>query len=390
MFPHGFEPMPADQRTELRARVADLDDDPAARAGLRRWLLGTALDWDDAARRGTANPGHRLGPVRRARRPAPPPPGPARRRRRQQGPRRRVRLARSAPGSTAAPTSPSPATPGRPVRCSGPRRGAGRAGCPSRSSPTTTSGSSSGHHAGRPAASCRWRISDLADERILQAGFVSLLGARRFFAVDGDETLERLFERAADAEAEVTKGLGSSVRRSVELLVAAISRDDVAASGRVLAGVAADRGLRVGCHRAHAPRLPAVRRGAPPAPGRRPALGRVVLRADPARRPAHASRPATARTPSNADPPPGTACSPPSGPSTEAPTTTGSPCPPTAAACSTPIGSRSSRAAERPTMRSPAASTSGRPTTPSSAPDGRSPSTTAPCSPSSTPSSPSR
>ena len=92
---------------------------------------------------------------------------------------------------------------------------------------------------GAPAASCRWRIGDLADERILQAGLVSLLGARRFFAVADDETLEALFVRAADAEAEITKGLGSSVRRSVELLVAAISRDDVANDGRVLAGVAA-------------------------------------------------------------------------------------------------------------------------------------------------------
>ena len=91
---------------------------------------------------------------------------------------------------------------------------------------------------GAPAASCRWRLADLADERILQAGFVSLLGARRFFAVEEDDTLERLFERAADAEAEITKGLGSSVRRSVELLVAAISRDDVANEHRVLAGVA--------------------------------------------------------------------------------------------------------------------------------------------------------
>jgi len=39
---------------------------------------------------------------------------------------------------------------------------------------------------------------------------------------------------------EITKGLGSSVRRSVELLVAVISRDDVASAGRVLDGVASD------------------------------------------------------------------------------------------------------------------------------------------------------
>ncbi|MGB3676155.1 MAG: hypothetical protein WA988_17115, partial [Candidatus Nanopelagicales bacterium] len=96
---------------------------------------------------------------------------------------------------------------------------------------------------GAPAASGKWNVSDLADETILQSGLVSLLGARRFFAVSDDpksgETLERLFERAADAEAELTKGLGSSVRQSVELLVAAISRDDVATEGRVLSGIPA-------------------------------------------------------------------------------------------------------------------------------------------------------
>src|SRR3954469_18510345 len=47
VFPHGFEPMPADQRTELRARAADLDDEPATRVSLRSWLLTSVLDWDD-------------------------------------------------------------------------------------------------------------------------------------------------------------------------------------------------------------------------------------------------------------------------------------------------------------------------------------------------------
>jgi hypothetical protein len=46
VFPHGFEPMPADQRTELRARVADLGP---MRRPIRsaHVALGTALDWDD-------------------------------------------------------------------------------------------------------------------------------------------------------------------------------------------------------------------------------------------------------------------------------------------------------------------------------------------------------
>src|SRR3954447_10412797 len=47
VFPHGFEPMPTDQRTELRARVADLEDQAVSRAEFRRWLLETVLDWDE-------------------------------------------------------------------------------------------------------------------------------------------------------------------------------------------------------------------------------------------------------------------------------------------------------------------------------------------------------
>ena len=46
VFPHGFEPMPAEHRTELRARVADLDE-ATDRAELRYWLLDTALDWGE-------------------------------------------------------------------------------------------------------------------------------------------------------------------------------------------------------------------------------------------------------------------------------------------------------------------------------------------------------
>src|SRR5439155_26971341 len=47
VFPHGFDPLSTEQRAELRAQVADLDGDPAARAALRRWLLRTVLEWGD-------------------------------------------------------------------------------------------------------------------------------------------------------------------------------------------------------------------------------------------------------------------------------------------------------------------------------------------------------
>jgi hypothetical protein len=82
----------------------------------------------------------------------------------------------------------------------------------------------------------------VADERVLQDGLLSLLGAGRFFSVSDDakdgETLDRLFERSADTEVEVTKGLGRQVRRSVELLVSALSREHVGSGGRLLASVA--------------------------------------------------------------------------------------------------------------------------------------------------------
>ena len=56
VFPHGFEPMPADQRTELRAQVADLNDGGTDRVVLRTWLLDTALDWGDQLVDGQAIP----------------------------------------------------------------------------------------------------------------------------------------------------------------------------------------------------------------------------------------------------------------------------------------------------------------------------------------------
>lgn len=236
-FPSGFEPMAAEHRTELRARVAELDDEPDGRRELRRWLLETVLQWDDQLVDGQRIPvtatvriaehGVHLRPDAVLVDVDDPnrmrlglfvwPPG--------------TRLDRRADVAVAGDTWPA-----TPVQ---------RAENWCRESGTPLALVTDDEQwvlvwapRGAPAASCRWRTSDLADERVLQSGFVSLLGARRFFAVAEDQTLERLFERAADAEAEITKGLGLSVRRSVELLVAAISRDDVASGGRVLDGVA--------------------------------------------------------------------------------------------------------------------------------------------------------
>lgn len=237
VFPHGFEPMAADQRTELRARVADLGTDAADRSELRTWLLDTALDWDDQLVDGQAIPA--TASVR-----AP-----------EHGIQLRPELVLL---DVENPTKVRLGVFVWPLGTRLDRRtditvaGDTWAASPVQRAETWCRESNIPlalvtdddqwilvwAPRGAPAASCSWRLGDLADERILQSGLVALLGARRFFAVADDETLEALFERAANAEAEVTKGLGSSVRRSVELLVAAISRDDVASDGKVLDGVA--------------------------------------------------------------------------------------------------------------------------------------------------------
>jgi hypothetical protein len=236
-FPHGFEPMPAEQRTELRARATDLDDDSAGRSELRRWLLATLLDWDDllaedqrlpaASRVRVAEQGVTIRPSQALLDVDDP---------------NKIRLGVFAwplgtrlEGRTDI-TTAGDTWPASPIQRA--ETWCRESGVPLALVTDDDQWALVWAPRGAPAASCRWRLVDLADERILQAGFVSLLGARRFFAVGEDETLEKLFERAADAEAEITKGLGSSVRRSVELLVAAISRDDVANDYQVLDGVA--------------------------------------------------------------------------------------------------------------------------------------------------------
>jgi hypothetical protein len=238
VFPHGFDPMPADQRADLRAQVADATTDPASRAALRQWLLATVLEWGDQLAEGQQLPVTSL--VRAA----------------EHGVHLRpdqalldvddanlIRLAVFVwPNGTRLDRRPDVAVAGDTWPASPVQRAetwCRESGVPLALVTDDDQWVLVWAPRGAPAASCRWRISDLADERILQAGFISLLGARRFFAVKTDETLEALFRSAADAEAEITKGLGLSVRRSVELLVAAISRDDVAHDGAVLRGVPA-------------------------------------------------------------------------------------------------------------------------------------------------------
>ncbi len=64
------------------------------------------------------------------------------------------------------------------------------------------------------------------EEKLTLRAFRSLLGVRRFFAVDAGETLEDLLARSQDAQQEVTDQLGYQVRKAVEVLVQAIDRID--------------------------------------------------------------------------------------------------------------------------------------------------------------------
>ncbi|MEZ5231300.1 MAG: hypothetical protein R2749_01090 [Acidimicrobiales bacterium] len=242
-FPHGFEPVHRNLRTELRARVADLStgNDAAARAELRRWLLGPVLDWDDLLAEGQRIP--TTAAVRTAERGITLRPNHALL---DADDNTKIRLGVFIwPTGTpldhrTIPTSSGDTWPANPIQRA--ETWCRESGTPLALVTNDEAWALVWAPRGAPAASGRWTLADLADETILQAALVSLLGARRFFAVADEpetgETLERLFERAANAEAELTKGLGSSVRRSVELLIAAISRDDVATRGRVLAGIA--------------------------------------------------------------------------------------------------------------------------------------------------------
>lgn len=75
-----------------------------------------------------------------------------------------------------------------------------------------------------------------AESKLLDS-FTTLLGARRCFAAAPENRLEALLVESTQAQAEVSGRLGLQVRRAVELLVAAISRENVERGGRLLSGV---------------------------------------------------------------------------------------------------------------------------------------------------------
>ncbi|MBE9140737.1 endonuclease domain-containing protein, partial [Nodosilinea sp. LEGE 07088] len=75
------------------------------------------------------------------------------------------------------------------------------------------------------------------EEKLTLRAFQSLLGVRRFFAVDAGETLEDLLARSKDAQQEVTDQLGFQVRKAVEVLVQAIDRIDQDRDRSLLTGL---------------------------------------------------------------------------------------------------------------------------------------------------------
>lgn len=86
---------------------------------------------------------------------------------------------------------------------------------------------------GETPAYVSWFASLWAQEPLTLRAFRSLLGTRRFFGVDEDETLEAMLTESLSYQAEVTEQLGAQVRRAVEVLVQALDRAD-ADTGRTL------------------------------------------------------------------------------------------------------------------------------------------------------------
>ena len=241
VFPHGFQSPSSEQRLDLRTRVNELNDDPTTATTFRMWLLEEFLEWSEQIVDGqqipqrfairVAEQGALLRPLLALLDTDDP---------------NRVRLGVFVwPSRTALERRPSKSsTPDRwsasPIQRA--ERWCREANVPLALVTDDETWALVWAPRGAASATCRFRISDLADERILQDGLVSLLGARRFFAVSDQsetgETPERLFERAATAEVEIAEGLGKQVRRSVELLVAAISREHVASGQKLLGSVA--------------------------------------------------------------------------------------------------------------------------------------------------------
>lgn len=92
-------------------------------------------------------------------------------------------------------------------------------------------------HIDKPVGYGIWPTELLGEEQGLLDSLISVLGAKRFFAVRAAAQLEPMLIESASREHEVTTQLGKQVRRAVEMLVAALSRANNEHGGQLLAGV---------------------------------------------------------------------------------------------------------------------------------------------------------
>ncbi len=80
----------------------------------------------------------------------------------------------------------------------------------------------------------RWSTELWFDEPLTLRSFVTFVSAMRLFGVPDDQTFEALIARSSKDGHEVTKTLGSQVRRATEVLVQTIDRVDRGRRGRLL------------------------------------------------------------------------------------------------------------------------------------------------------------
>jgi hypothetical protein len=88
---------------------------------------------------------------------------------------------------------------------------------------------------GESTGSCTWRAELWLEEPITLRAFVTLLGARRFFALPLEQGLAALLADSAARQQEVADQLGAQVRHAVELLIATLDREDAERHGQLLA-----------------------------------------------------------------------------------------------------------------------------------------------------------
>ena len=87
---------------------------------------------------------------------------------------------------------------------------------------------------GESTGTCTWRADLWLEEPITLRAFVTLLGARRFFALPVEQGLAALLADSAGRQQEVADQLGAQVRRAVELLIATLDREDRDRHGELL------------------------------------------------------------------------------------------------------------------------------------------------------------